>query len=78
MVDEIKVEEKKEVEKKEETKFDIVNIFDPIDKVLGTYNGRIIKEFNEHCKKSLRVVPIVTALMAIENYKLLREIRDLL
>lgn len=73
MADEIKVvlEEKKE-------KFDVVNLFDPIEKVLNYQHGRVIKEFNINCEKSMRVVPVVTAILTIENYKLLKEIRNLL
>ena len=77
MADETKVVEVKE-EKKEEKKFDIITMFDSIEKVLGAQHGRVVKEFNHHCEKSMRVVPIVTAIMMIENYKLLTEIRDLL
>jgi len=68
---ETKVEEKKK-------EFDIIDMIDPIEKVLGSQHGRVVKDFNTNCEKSMRVVPIVTALINIENYKLLKEIRNLL
>ena len=72
MAEETKIEEVKE------EKFDVINLIDPIEKVFGNQHGRVIKDFNTHCNKSMRVVPIVTALIMRENYKLLKDIRALL
>uniref|UniRef100_A0A6M3IDW3 Uncharacterized protein n=1 Tax=viral metagenome TaxID=1070528 RepID=A0A6M3IDW3_9ZZZZ len=72
MVEETKVEE----EKKE--KFDVINLIDPIEKVFGNQSGRVIKDFNKHCERSMRIPPIVATMVAIESYKLLKDIRNLL
>jgi len=68
---ETKVEEKKE-------KVDILNLIDPIEKVFGNQHARVLKDFNNHCLKSMRVVPIVSAMITIESFKVLKEIRSLL
>ena len=72
-VDEVKVEEKKE--------FDLLNLIIPIDsieKVFSNQHGRVIKDFNNHCRTSMRVPTIVSTMIAIESYKILKDIRDLL
>ena len=65
-------------ENEEKKEFDIIDMIDPIEKVFGAQSGRVVKDFNEFATKSMRVVPIVTAMVGIQNYKLLKEIRDLL
>jgi len=65
-------------ENEEKKDFNIVDLIDPIEKVFGAQSGRVVKDFNINAAKSMRVVPIVTAMITIENYKLLKEIRDLL
>ena len=67
---EIKVEEKKE--------FDFISLIDPIEKVFSNQHGRVIKDFNEHCRKSMRIPPIVATMITIESYKILKDIRSLL
>ena len=65
-------------ENKEKKDFDIIDMIDPIEKVFGAQSGRVVKDFNIFATKSMRVTPIVTAMVTIQNYKLLKEIRDLL
>jgi len=62
------------IEKK--AKVDLITTkIDPIEKV---FSYRVIKDFNLHCERSMRTPGIVEVMVAIESYKLLKEIRDLL
>ena len=70
---ETKVEEKKE--------FDFSSLSIPIDsieKVFSNQSGRVIKDWNNHCRTSMRVPSIVATMITIESYKILKEIRNLL
>jgi len=72
------MEDTKVETKAEEKKFSVIDMLDSIEKVFGAQHGRVVKEFNHHCEKSMRVVPIVAALITIESHKLLKEMRDIL
>ena len=53
----------------------ITTKIDPIEKV---FSYRVVRDFNLHCERSMRTPGIVEVMVAIESYKLLKEIRDLL
>ena len=78
---ETKVDEKKEVKEVEVKEFDLSSLsipFDSIEKVFSNQHGRVIKDFNNHCRTSMRVPTIVSTMIAIESYKILKDIRNLL
>jgi len=75
------VETKAETEVKEKKEFDILNLsipFDSIEKVFSNQSGRVIKDWNNHCRTSMRVPSIVATMITIESYKILKDIRNLL
>ena len=63
--------------KKEEVDL-ITTKINPIKKVFTDQSNRVIRDFNLHCERSMRTPGIVEVMVAIESYKLLKEIRDLL